>query len=260
MIKSAELAGPSCLTNAADDEPLFVLRANDECASMTVREWAWRYFDSKLRAQDFLTEKQGMKYREALALADQMDAWRVAHAMGTGAAAAVHSRPIGERGMDHSPPLAAGVSHIDSTGVNRLADLRIPASDGNAVRQVTEAVSGQSVSAADDINGESGPTQLQLDKAEIARLRASYEAVKRRADNHAETLRGIAAMNPSTEGERMRQWAKDALSGYTESAEATIKNLMEQNAQLRANLDKALLELHHHFGCDAECETTRHGP
>lgn len=55
-------------------------------------------------------------------------------------------------------------------------------------------------------------------------------------DGHAETLRGIASMNPATEGERMRQWALDGLSGYTESTESTVKKLMDQIERLRAAL------------------------
>lgn len=94
MIKHLELIGPSCLTSAKDDEPIFVLRANDELAPKIVRAWALDYYNSKC-AQNFnashaeglpehdweLTPKQGAKYQEALQLADQMDAWRL-HADG----------------------------------------------------------------------------------------------------------------------------------------------------------------------------------
>jgi len=48
VIKRNELANPnSCLNKAADDEPLFVFRANDPLAPQLVREWADQYFDSK---------------------------------------------------------------------------------------------------------------------------------------------------------------------------------------------------------------------
>lgn len=90
MIKSKELIGPSCLTNAKDDEPLFVLRANDELAPKIVRAWALDYHNSKCQ-QNWeashadgstehkwaLNEAQTAKYREANALADQMEAWRL---------------------------------------------------------------------------------------------------------------------------------------------------------------------------------------
>ncbi len=83
MIKSRELVGPSCLTNAKDDEPLFVLRANDELAPDLVREWAARYATSK-RSQSGtigrdLTATQYAKRDEALLLANAMVIWRNTH-------------------------------------------------------------------------------------------------------------------------------------------------------------------------------------
>jgi hypothetical protein len=76
MIKRDELASPNgCLGAAADDEPLFVLRANDEEAPGLVRHWAERYRESKLRSGG-LTARQQAKYEEALQLAGQMEAWR----------------------------------------------------------------------------------------------------------------------------------------------------------------------------------------
>lgn len=40
MLKCDEVAGPSCLTKAADDEPVFVLRGQDKLAPALVRAWA----------------------------------------------------------------------------------------------------------------------------------------------------------------------------------------------------------------------------
>lgn len=79
MIKTAELTGPSCLTRAADDEPLFVLRANDPLAPKVVREWAYRYEEEKADAGGMLTEKQLAKTEEARDLADAMEVWKRAH-------------------------------------------------------------------------------------------------------------------------------------------------------------------------------------
>lgn len=67
MLKRDELSTPSsCLNRAGADEPVFVLRAKDPLASMAVRHW--------------VTMSEGKhepsKLDEALALADQMDAWR----------------------------------------------------------------------------------------------------------------------------------------------------------------------------------------
>jgi hypothetical protein len=70
VIKQQELSDPnSCLNRAAPDEPVFVLRAKDKHAAMTVRHWA--------------TMAQGTHEAERIAeareLADRMDKWRVAH-------------------------------------------------------------------------------------------------------------------------------------------------------------------------------------
>lgn len=60
----------SCLTKAHDDEPIFVLRANDAIAPSTVRSWA------------DIAEGLGTpapKIREARDLADRMVAWQIAN-------------------------------------------------------------------------------------------------------------------------------------------------------------------------------------
>lgn len=79
MIKSRELIGPSCLTNAADDEPIFVLKSTDELAPAIVRLWAGRYRNQKFDQPGGITPKQADKYGEAMELADQMDEWRKSH-------------------------------------------------------------------------------------------------------------------------------------------------------------------------------------
>lgn len=76
MIKSKEIAGPSCLTRARDDEPIFVLRANDELAPITVNFWATQYFKQKNRQSGGITTKQREKHFEAVRLADDMHRWR----------------------------------------------------------------------------------------------------------------------------------------------------------------------------------------
>jgi hypothetical protein len=68
-LKKDEIANPkSCLNKAADDEPVFVLRAKDPLAALIVRHWA------------FVAEEHGVhepeKLAEARALADRMDAWK----------------------------------------------------------------------------------------------------------------------------------------------------------------------------------------
>lgn len=78
MIKRDEVKGPSCLSNAADDEPIFVLKSTDEVAPGIVREWALRYKLSKQSLPGGWTSKQEAKYYEALSLATQMEFWHSA--------------------------------------------------------------------------------------------------------------------------------------------------------------------------------------
>lgn len=54
------------LENAADDEPIFVLRASDELAEHAVRHWA---------AKAAVAGVPGTKVKDALDVADAMRAW-----------------------------------------------------------------------------------------------------------------------------------------------------------------------------------------
>jgi hypothetical protein len=56
----------SALAKAADNEPIFVLRANDELAEQVVRHWA---------ARAAVAGVPGAKVKEALDVADAMRAW-----------------------------------------------------------------------------------------------------------------------------------------------------------------------------------------
>jgi hypothetical protein len=58
--------GEGCLGRAADDEPVFILRAQDRLAATLVRDWAEYARNNGCGA---------MKVDEALRLADLMDAW-----------------------------------------------------------------------------------------------------------------------------------------------------------------------------------------
>jgi hypothetical protein len=60
----------SCLQKAAEDEPIFVLRAQDTLAPELVREWADR-------AEDAGTPSE--KVEEARDLARQMEDWQAAN-------------------------------------------------------------------------------------------------------------------------------------------------------------------------------------
>jgi hypothetical protein len=80
VIKRDEIANPnSCLNRAADDEPIFVLRANDELAAQMVRQWAELYFDTKKDDKFNITDAQRAKYREARALSNEMESWHRNH-------------------------------------------------------------------------------------------------------------------------------------------------------------------------------------
>lgn len=81
MNKSDELANPSsCINQAHPDEPVFVLRANDEQAPDIVRAWAVTYRAAK---GPNITEAQKRKADEALQLADRMAAWKYAEESGS---------------------------------------------------------------------------------------------------------------------------------------------------------------------------------
>ncbi len=66
LIAAAEQRG--CFGKASLDEPLFILRAKDSLAPMTVRWWAEEAASQGVHAD---------KVDEAFKLADQMDAWVV---------------------------------------------------------------------------------------------------------------------------------------------------------------------------------------
>jgi hypothetical protein len=66
QVKEQAAKGEGCLGKAADDEPVFVLRAQDVHAAMLVRKWAKK------------TEAAGgnpEKIKEARDVAKQMDKW-----------------------------------------------------------------------------------------------------------------------------------------------------------------------------------------
>lgn len=79
MLKRDELASPfSCINKAADDEPVFVLRANDPVAAKVVRFWASEYVSRKrdMSTDGLLTHTQITKAQEARGCANEMDAWQ----------------------------------------------------------------------------------------------------------------------------------------------------------------------------------------
>lgn len=63
------LLGKGCLGKAADDEPVFILRAQDKLAPDIIREWANRLYQADP------TSATVKKRDEARILADQMEAW-----------------------------------------------------------------------------------------------------------------------------------------------------------------------------------------
>ncbi len=76
--KQENLTDPnSCLGKAADDEPIFVLRARDPIAAHIVREWA------KLAETYDLHESE--KISRARDVADAMGVWRAAQELPPGA-------------------------------------------------------------------------------------------------------------------------------------------------------------------------------
>ena len=70
MIKKNEISDPnSCFNKAADDEPLFVLRANDPLAPAAVAAWAGLAFDTELHDRTKVTG--------ARRIAEEMRRWRL---------------------------------------------------------------------------------------------------------------------------------------------------------------------------------------
>lgn len=70
-IKRDEVADPnSCLNRAADDEPVFVLRAKDPLAAKLVEDWAARALLAGLHED---------KHQAAFRYAQAMRAWRKQH-------------------------------------------------------------------------------------------------------------------------------------------------------------------------------------
>jgi len=76
--------------------------------------------------------------------------------------------------------------------------------------------------------------EVERGKDRLTELDAKLDRKQRRGDNHMETLRSIAKMNPQTEGDRMVLWANDGLSGYTESNETTMGQLRDRITELGA--------------------------
>lgn len=64
-----------CLAAAEEDEPLFILRANDELAPKIVMLWAREYWNAK-RAEGGPTQAQIDKHNEALKIATAMRQWK----------------------------------------------------------------------------------------------------------------------------------------------------------------------------------------
>lgn len=66
----------SCLGRAADDEPIFVLRANDENAPAIVCTWARDYLESK-GGYGKASGVQIAKYEEAIQVASAMRVYKL---------------------------------------------------------------------------------------------------------------------------------------------------------------------------------------
>lgn len=75
--------GEGCLGRAADDEPVFVLRAQDALAPEIVETWAFRLEHETLGRDSPSTRKRSLsqisKIRGARALAREMRAWQASH-------------------------------------------------------------------------------------------------------------------------------------------------------------------------------------
>lgn len=84
MLKRDELSDAgSCLNKAEDNEPLFVLRANDPLAPAIVSMWARDYIVEK-GGWGNMSDNQKKKYTEAMDCAGHMRIWQMhKHKRGT---------------------------------------------------------------------------------------------------------------------------------------------------------------------------------
>lgn len=65
----------SCLNKAHEDEPVFILRANDPLAPHIVESWA-EYYKATHEGAGTFTTARNEKYKQAWAVAESMRAWR----------------------------------------------------------------------------------------------------------------------------------------------------------------------------------------
>jgi hypothetical protein len=70
----AALRGEGCLGKAADDEPVFLLRAQDNLADELVDRWAIR---ASVALPTVGSEAAGHKVQEARQIAEAMRAWPI---------------------------------------------------------------------------------------------------------------------------------------------------------------------------------------
>ncbi|MEO6588955.1 MAG: hypothetical protein ABIP06_06475 [Pyrinomonadaceae bacterium] len=75
MSTKASPGSYDCYTNAADDEPMFVLLARDARAPQAVTHWADNFRAAK-RALGLWDMRAQNKYAEAMRCAEQMKEWR----------------------------------------------------------------------------------------------------------------------------------------------------------------------------------------
>lgn len=76
MMKKDELANPnSCLNRAADNEPVFVFRAQDVFAAATIREWAQLFRQAHAPGGNWDSDRSRAKFEQAMNDADSFEAW-----------------------------------------------------------------------------------------------------------------------------------------------------------------------------------------
>lgn len=71
--------GEGCLGKAADDEPVFILRAQDQFAPLIVLLWAMTIDDAAQRGEFSLTPRLALKLGEAKELSARMRDWQDRH-------------------------------------------------------------------------------------------------------------------------------------------------------------------------------------
>lgn len=217
MIKSLELKGPSCLTSARDDEPIFVLRSNDELAPLVVRFWATQYFKLKMKQPGGMTPKQRAKQAEALQLANMMPVWRAKNAK------ALAETTIGHPVTSVEKIVVDGEVTHDESITNLMSEIEQDVAQAHRIGD--EVLSGCAVRAAQQVDRHlARSSQVRIpqssEEAELmVKLGMQWLEANDPSKLSARTLAGVRVCKLASELCNALDAEEDDIGGYRPSAE-----------------------------------------